>query len=105
MATRKFAIKPPTWKKLRAIKDRLNAENGRVIPWDDAFQYILNYYTKGGGCIYKSKNNIAEKTPNQRKLKKEGGLKAPRVPPKKMKGLKIPPAGEKNKKNKERKKP
>ncbi len=93
MATRKFAIKPPTWKKLRKIKDRLNAENGRVIPWDEAFQYILKYFKMGGGIIYKAEEELGGKTPYQVKERQAKGLKAPKIPPKKIEAPKIPPQG------------
>jgi hypothetical protein len=62
MATRKFAIKPNTWKKMRQFKDNLNEKNGTIVPWDLAFSKLMK--------IWEIKKKTSSKS-----------LKAPSPPP------------------------
>ncbi len=94
MARRKFSIEPDTWEKMRAIKDQLNCEEGEIIPWDEAFQYILEYFQEGGGCEDLDINPIFEK---------KNTLKKPKMPPIKIEAPKLPKNSPKKKNDKKSK--
>ena len=73
MTNRSFNIGNATWDKLRSVKKNLDSQNGKIVPWDNAFEHILSFMEKKPTSSQKDEKSITQNKP---------GLGSPSVPPK-----------------------